>query len=145
MDFIKKNKKYIIWAGCAIMAVAVFLTFLKMSALGQSQSVKFIDIAKDGNEMKCLPGWLVLIAAAAAAVLVYLKKEKFSLIATAAALVITFYDFFKINGDSTIKAAKAFGLKISYTAPWIVLVGAILAAAPVVIEILEEKGVIKSK
>ena len=37
MDFIKKNKKYIIWAGCAIMAVAVFLTFLKMSALGQTE------------------------------------------------------------------------------------------------------------
>ena len=145
MDFIKKNKKYIIWAGCAIMAVAVFLTFLKMSALGHSESVKFIDLTKNGNEMKVLPGWLVLIAAAAAAVLVYLKKEKFSLIATGAALVITFYDFFKVNGDSSMKALKAFGLKVSYTAPWIVLVGAILAAAPIVIDILEEKGVIKSK
>ena len=145
MDFIKKNKKYIIWAGCAIMAVAVFLTFLKISAGGQSESVKFIDVAKESSSMHLLPGWLVLIAAAASAVLVYLKKEKFSLISTAAALVITFYDFFKVNGDSSMKLLKSFGAKASYVAPWIVLVGAILAAAPIVIDILEEKGIIKSK
>ena len=95
MEFIKKNKQFIIYAGCAIMAVAVFLTFLKISAGGQSESVKFIDVAKESSSMHLLPGWLVLIAAAASAVLVYLKKEKFSLISTAAALVITFYDFFK--------------------------------------------------
>ena len=145
MDFIKKNKKYIIWAGCAIMAVAVFLTFVKASASGQSQTMKFIDISKDAKEMNVLPGWLVLIAAAAAAVLVYLKKEKFSLIATASALVITFYDYIKVSGDSSMKLLKSFGVKVSYVAPWIVLVGAIVAAAPVVIDILEEKGVIKSK
>lgn len=145
MDFIKKNKNYIIWGGCAIMAIAVFLTFIKMSASGFSQSLKFNELTKDGNELKLISGWFVLVAAAVSAVLVYLKKEKFSLISTAAALVITFYDFFKVNGDSSIKAVKAFGAKVSYVAPWIVLVGVILAAGPIVIDLLEEKGVIKSK
>ena len=145
MDFIKKNKQYIVYAGCAIMAIAVFLTFMKMSATGISQSIKFNELTKDGNELKLISGWLVLVAAAASAVLIYLKKEKFSLISTGAALLITFYDFFKLNGDSTIKAVKAFGAKVSYVAPWIVLVGAILAAGPIVIDLLEEKGIIKSK
>ena len=143
MDFIKKNKKYIIWAGCAIMAVAVFLTFIKVSAYGHSEGLKFNKLADEYDG--AISAYLVLIAAAVSAVLIYLKKEKFSLISTAAALVITFYDFFKVNGDSSMKALKALGGKVSYVAPWIVLVGAILAAAPIVIDILEEKGIIKSK
>ena len=145
MDFIKKNKKYITWAGCAIMAIAVFLTFMKMSAYGHTESIKFSELTKGGNEMGVISGWIVLVAAIASAVLIYLKKEKISLATTGAALVIAFYDFFKINGDSSIKAVKALGAKVSYVAPWIVLVGAILAAGPIVIDILEEKGIIKSK
>lgn len=44
-----------------------------------------------------------------------------------------------------MKNLKALGGKVSYVAPWIVLVRAILAAAPIVIDIFEEKGIIKSK
>ena len=144
MEFIKKNKNYIIWAGCAIMAVAVFLTFVKMSAsvfgMSVSEKVKFTELTDHGNEIKAISAWFVLIAAAVSAVLVYLKKEKFSLISTAAALFITFYDLFKVKD----KLSGA-GAKLTYTAPWVVLIGAILAAGPIVIDILEEKGVIKKK
>lgn len=132
MDFIKKNKNYIIWAGCIIIAVACFLTFMKMSAYGQSEGIKFNELTKDGNDLKLISGYFVLAAAVVSAVLVFLKKYKFSLISTAVALVITFYDYFKINGDSSIKAVKAFGAKISYVAPWVVLVGVVLAVVPVI-------------
>ena len=83
-------------------------------------------------------------AAVVSAVLVYLNKEKFSLISTGAALVITFIDYFKINGRSVIKAYREYG-SVHYVAPWVVLVGVIIAAAPIVIDILEEKGIIKKK
>ena len=139
MDFIKKNKNYIIWAGCAIIAIACFLPFIKMSALGHTESLKFYEITKDGNEMKLISGWFVLIAAAAAAVLVYLKKEVYSLIGTGIALFITFFDYFKIAGDSSIKAAKAFGLKISYVSPWIILIGVVLAAGPVIMDLVNKE------
>ncbi len=144
IDFVKKNRNYVMWAGCAIMAIAVFLNFVtaKVSYFGisTSTSVKFTELTDSGNELKAISAYFVLIAAAASAVLVYLKKEKYSLISTAAALVITFYDLFKVKdklGDS--------GVKLSYTAPWVVLIGALIAAAPVIIDILEEKGVIKAK
>ena len=142
MEFIKKNKNYIIWAGCAIMAIAVFLTFVKVSILGFSESLKFTEITDNGNEIKAISAYFVLIAAVVSAVLVYLKKEKYSLISTAAALFITFYDYFKVKDE--FKGSMG-GAKITYTAPWIVLIGVILAAAPIVIELLEEKGVIKKK
>ena len=144
MEFIKKNKNYIIWAGCAVMAIAVFLNFvtLKVSLLGYSTStsVKFTELTDGGNEIKAISAYFVLIAAAATAVLIYLKKERYSLISTAAAFVITFYDFFKVKD----KLSES-GVKLSYTAPWVVLLGVILAAGPIVIDILEEKGVIKKK
>lgn len=141
MEFVKKNKNYIIWAGCALMAIAVFLTFAKASAFGVSSSIKFNDLTKDYD--KAISAYFVLAAAAVSAVLVYLKKDKFSLISTAAALVITFYDYFKVKDE--MKAVSGFGLKVSYVAPWIVLIGALVAAAPIVIEILEDKGIIKKK
>ena len=132
MDFIKKNKNYIIWAGCVIIAIACFLTFMKMSAFGQSESIKFNELTKDGNELKLISGWFVLIAAVATAALVFLKKYKYSLIPTGIALFITFYDYFKINGDKSMKTIKALA-KISSVAPWVVLVGVVLAVVPVVL------------
>ena len=142
MEFVKKNGKYIMWAGCAIMAIAVFLTFVKVSYGGLSTSVDFKELTDKKYDFDAISAYFVLAAAAVSAVLIYLKKEKYSLISTAAALFITFYDFFKVK--DSMKDSMS-GLKVSYTAPWIVLVGAILAAAPIVIDILEEKGVIKSK
>lgn len=139
MEFIKKNKNYIIWAGCAIMAIACFLTFLKMSAYGHSESIKFNELTKDGNDMKLISGWFVLVAAAVSAVLVYLKKEKYSLISTGIALFITFYDYFKISGDSSMKAVKALGAKLSYVAPWIVLIGVVLAAGPIIMDMVKKE------
>ncbi len=139
MEFIKKNKNYIIWAGCAIIAIACFLPFVKMSAFGQSEGIKFINVTKDGNDMKLISGWFVIVAAAASAALVYLKKEKYSLISTGIALFITFYDFFKVNGDSSMKAVKAFGAKLTYVAPWIVLIGVVLAAGPVIMDMIKKE------
>ena len=144
MEFIKKNKKYIIWAGCGIIALAVFLTFIKVSASGYKDSIKFTELTDHKNELKVISAYFVLIAAVVSAVLVYLNKEKFSLISTGAALVITFIDYFKINGRSVIKAYREYG-SVHYVAPWVVLFGVIIAAAPIVIDILEEKGIIKKK
>ncbi len=144
ISFVKKNRNYVIWAGCAIMAIAVFLNFVtvKISMFGYStsSSVKFTELTDHGNEIKAISAYFVLIAAAASAVLVYLKKEKYSLISTAAALVITFYDLFKVKDELGVS-----GVKLSYTAPWIVLIGAIVAVCPIVIDILEDKGVLKTK
>ena len=146
MEFIKKNKNYIIWAGCAVMAIAVFLTFVKMSASAYgvhvSESVKFTELTKDGNEIKAISAYFVLIAAAATAVLIYLKKEKYSLISTAAALFIAVYDWIKVKDNLKDLGSS---VKLSYVAPWVVIIGVVLAAGPIVIELLEEKGVIKKK
>ena len=78
MDFIKKNRNYIIWAGCAIMAIAVFLTFVKVSAFGMSESVKFNKLADDYDE--AISAYLVLAAAAVSAVLVILAVGAFMVI-----------------------------------------------------------------
>ena len=144
MEFIKKNRNYIMWAGCAIMAIALFLTFIKVKIAGEVTTIKFNDLADGKYGFDVISGWIVLIAAAVSAVLIYLKKEKYSLGSTAVALFITFYDFFKVKGNDSVKAVKLVG-KVSYVAPWIVLIGAILAACPIVIDLLEEKGVIKAK
>ena len=133
MDFIKKNKNYIIWAGCIIIAVACFLTFFKMSAFGQSDGIKFNELAKEfnkGSKGKCITAYVVLAGAIVSAVLVYLKKYKFSLISTAVAFVVTFYDFFKVKDSLKEVGSLA---KISYVAPWVVLIGVILAVVPVVL------------
>ena len=140
MDFVKKNKKYIALAGCAIMAIAVFLTFVKASALGMSESLKFTKVSDEYS--KCISAYVVLIAAAGSAALIWFNKEKYSLITSAAALVITFYDYFKVKDEMDALGSL---IKTSYTAPWVVLVGFIIAIAPIVIDILEEKGIIKSK
>ena len=132
-DLIKKNKNYIIWAGCIIIAVACFLTFFKMSAFGQSDGIKFNELAKEfnkGSEGKCITAYVVLAGAIVSAVLVYLKKYKFSLISTAVAFVVTFYDFFKVKDSLKEVGSLA---KISYVAPWVVLIGVILAVVPVVL------------
>lgn len=140
MEFIKKNKNYIIWAGCAIMAIAVFLTFVKYSAYGHSEGLKFNELAKEfnkGDGGKVITAYVVLIAAAASAVLVYLKKEVYSLISTGIALFVTFFDFFKIKDQMEILSKM--GAKVSYIAPWIVLVGAILAAGPVIMDLVNKE------
>ncbi len=145
LEFIKKNRTYIMYAGCAIMAIAVFLTFFKITSLGQTSSVKFKDLTDHGNEFKVITGYLVLVAAIISAVLIYLKKEMYSLISTGAAFVITFYDYFKVKDNSAFKLINALGGKTTYIAPWIVLLGALVAACPIIIDILEKKDIIKTK
>ena len=133
MDFIKKNKKWIILVGCIVIAIACFITFVKMSAYGVTESVKFNDLAEKfnkGNNGKCITSYVVLAAAIVSAILVLLKKEKFSLISSTAALVITFYDYFKVK-DSFGTIPKS--VNISYVAPWIVLLGFIIAVVPIIL------------
>ena len=137
MEFIKKNKNYIIWAGCAIIAISLFTAFVKVSAFGHSESVKFIDLAKEfnkGSDGKVITAYVVLIAAIASAVLVYLKKEKISLATTGVALIVTFFDYFKVK--DSMDGATAL-VKVSYTAPWIVLIGVILAVGPIIIDMVK--------
>ena len=71
MDFVKKNKKWIGIAGCALVIIGCFLPFAKASLLGISQSASLMD----GGD-----GWFFLVAAAVAGVLILLNKYKFSLI-----------------------------------------------------------------
>ena len=140
MEFIKKNKNYIIWAGCAIMAIAVFLTFVKYSAYGSSDGLRFNELAKEfnkGDGGKVITGYAVLVAAIATAVLVYLKKEVYSLISTGIALFVTFFDFFKVKDQMDLLSKM--GAKVTYIAPWIVLIGVVLAAGPVIMDLVNKE------
>ena len=140
MDFIRKNKNYIIWAGCALIAIACFLTFVKYKAYGMTDGLKFNELAKEfnkGDGGKVITGYVVLVAAIASAVLVYLKKTKFSLISTGIALFVTFFDYFKVK-DQMDELSKL-GAKVSYVAPWIVLLGVIAAVVPIVLTWKDEE------
>ena len=116
MDFIKKNRMWITLGGLALAIIACFLPFAKVSVFGISQSINYIDGGRDGI--------IVIIAAIVAGVLVYLKKEKFSLIASGLAALVTVYDIInvaKVAGKSSLG-----GVSISIGAI-LILVGLIVA------------------
>lgn len=130
MEFLKKNSKMMAWVGCLLMLIGNFLPFAKVSVtlLGTtaSQSVKFID--GDGK--------FVIICAIAAAILIYMKKTKLTLIPTIIGLGIIIYNM--INADSVVGGAS-YGLgKVSFGfGCWIMLIGCICAVS---YALLQEDG-----
>lgn len=116
MEFIKKNRMWITLGGLALAIIACFFPFAKVSVFGYSQSINYIDGARDGI--------IVIIAAAVAGVLVYLKKEKFSVIASGIAALVTLYDI--INVTKVAGGSSFGGVSISIGAI-LILIGLIVA------------------
>lgn len=114
MDFIKKNCMWITIAGCALVLIGCFLPFAKVSVLGFSQAVNYID----GD------GVIVLIAIIVSAVLVFLKKEKISLISTGIATIVTLYDAINVSHVTGSSSLGGVSLGIGF---WIILIGLIIA------------------
>ena len=114
MDFIKKNCMWITIAGCALVLIGCFLPFANVSVLGFSQAVKYID----GD------GVIVLIAIIVSAVLVFLKKEKISLISTGIATIVTLYDAINVSHVTGSSSLGGVSLGIGF---WIILIGLIIA------------------
>lgn len=136
MDFLKKNSKYIGFAGCALMLIGCFFPFAKVTVglfgYSQSQSVNFID----GD------GVFVLIAAIVTAVLIYLNKYKLSFIPTGIGAIVTIYDM--INAESVV-GGNTYGLgKVSFgLGAWTILLGVVLAVAYAVVELKKAKETAK--
>ena len=114
MDFIKKNCMWITIAGCALVLIGCFLPFAKVTVLGFSQAVNYID----GD------GVIVLIAIIVSAVLVFLKKEKISLISTGIATIVTLYDAINVSHVTGSSSLGGVSLGIGF---WIILIGLIIA------------------
>ena len=97
MDFIKKNRMWITLGGLALVIIACFMPFAKVSVFGISQSINYVDGGRDGI--------IVIIAAIVAGVLVFLKKEKFSVIPSGIAALVTIYDIInvsKVSGGTSL-------------------------------------------
>ena len=114
MDFIKKNCMWITIAGCALVLIGCFLPLAKVSVLGFSQAVNYID----GD------GVIVLIAIIVSAVLAFLKKEKISLISTGIATIVTLYDAINVSHVTRSSSLGGVSLGIGF---WIILIGLIIA------------------
>lgn len=116
MDFIKKNRMWITLGGLALALIACFMPFAKVSVFGYSQTINYIDGGRDGI--------IVIIASIVAGVLVFLKKEKFSVIPSGIAAIVTIYDI--INVAKVAGGSSFGGVSISFGAI-LVLVGIIVA------------------
>ena len=135
MEFLQKNSKYLGYtgyAGCILMILGNFLPFatatVSLFGYSQSESIKFID----GD------GVFVLIAAIVTAILLYFKKEKFSLIPTAIALAVTINAIVNVEselGNTMGMATISYGLGL-----WIIIIGVILAAGHVVLNHIMNKN-----
>ena len=128
MDIILKNKRIICLAGCTLMAIAVFFTFAKVSVsmfgMSHTESTSFIE----GD------GWVVLICALAAGALIWFKKEKLSFIGTGIALITTVVDMCNV-GDAAESVDGLAEVTLGLS-PWLILIGVVLASAPIVISML---------
>ena len=144
MEFIKKNRLYIMLGGCALILVGLFFDFAKVSVsfLGQSvsDSKSYID---------CDDGKIVLATAIISALLIWFKKEKYSLITTTITLLVVIIDMVDAKDKfADVSGYSAYGLETTVKfgmSPYIVIIGVVLAACPIVIDILEQKKIIKSK
>ena len=112
MDFIRKNRMWITLGGLALALIGCFMPFAKASVLGFSQTVNYTD----GD------GILVVIAVIISAVLVFLKKEKFSLIPSGIGALITIYDMINTSRVASGLASVSLGI-----GAFVVIIGLIVA------------------
>lgn len=136
LKFVLQHKRNLCLAGCALMAIGVFFTFvtIEVSMFGMSRSESKSFIQGDGV--------IVLIFAIATAALIWFKKEKVALVGPGVALITTVYAMSNI-GDAVKQVGGV--AEISFgPSPWLILLGVVLAAGPIVVDILVEKGIIKS-
>ena len=109
----QENKtKLMIIVGAIAMFIGCFMPFAKVSIFGASASVPYTD----GD------GVIVIILAIIAALLAGFNLQKFSLIPTIIALVVTLYYFAHISENSEGLGSPAIGA-------YLVIIGAIIAIA----------------
>lgn len=102
--------KLMIIIGAIAMCIACFMPFAKVSMLGASASVPYTD----GD------GIMIIILAIVAVILAVLNLQKFSLVPTIIALIVTLYDVSHISERSERLASPAIGA-------YLVIIGAIIA------------------
>lgn len=91
MDFLKENKMYIGIGGCILAIIGCFLPFLN-SSLGIS--INYIS----GN------GKILLVTMVISAILIYLKKDKISLISSCVGGIVFLYNAFNVLSSNSISA-----------------------------------------
>ena len=108
MDFLKKNGLYVSLGAIGVAIIGLFLPFWKISFLGISTSVNFFQAGQ---------GKLTFVALLAAAVLLFLDKEKkvaapvgkIALGALAAAVALTIYNMIDVSKASAGLGSLAIG------------------------------------
>ena len=124
MEFVKQNLKYIGIAGCVLAIIGCLLPFATVSALSISQSISYIQ-GTDGK--------IFLIVFVISAVLLFLNKEKFSLIATAIGAGIFAYGV--INVNNSVAGGLGSLVKFSYGVGfYLTLIGIVIALACTIIK-----------
>lgn len=124
MDAILKNKLYICLGGCFLIFIALFMPFVEI-------------MGKTISYIKTDAGVIVLIVDIATAVLVFLKKEKLSLVGAGIMLLMTFIAMAHAVSSNEDDLPFSFGAAV-----WLVILGVILTAGPIVLDMLVKKGVI---
>ena len=114
MDLVKKNSIWIGIGGCVLGIIGLFLSFCKVTVLGYTKTLAFID--GDGK--------IVLFCLIAAGILTYLKKGKFTLIPLAIALLITVYDGINVSRLAGNYSYAEIKLSIGF---FTILIGTIVA------------------
>jgi len=125
MEFVKKNIKWIALGGCLFAIIALFLPFATVSAeiFGQkfSESVNYVE----GD------GAIVFAAIVVAGVLIFLKKDLFSLIPLGIGAAITVYSAVNV-GKEFEEISVLYGdlMKVGFGIGfYLLLVGLVIAAA----------------
>lgn len=89
MEFLVKNRKYIGLGGCAIAAIGCFLPFVSI------WGINFRYSSGDGI--------VVIIAMIVSAILIYLKKDKFSLISSGIGVLVFLNNAIRLLSTSGVK------------------------------------------
>lgn len=109
----QENKtKLMIIVGAIAMFIGCFMPFGKVSMFGASASVPYTD----GD------GVIVIVLAIISVILAVLNLQKFSLVPTIIALIVTLYDVSHISENTEGLGSPAIGA-------YVVIIGAILAVA----------------
>ena len=138
MDFIKNNIRWIGIGGILLSVISLFLPFATVSANIFGTSIRESVTYVSGD------GILVLIALIIAGILLFFKKDVFSLICIGIAAVISVYSAINVNNsfsdvDRISNNLVDVGFDIGF---YILFVGLIISAASVVYNkfMLEQKA-----